>query len=222
MAIYEVVLRQRYEEQEIVNRWNYITSSTPSGNTGAFGLITALGAISLDALTVMGALQVLQNVAVNFIDIEARNIFSDTDFYTRPFASSTNGEAIGIGLSPVAAFGFRTSRTRRDVRRATKRFVGVTEEQQSQGGILIPATLAEMDLLATAMGDSIEYDSPGGTIVYEPAVCSKVEYTTPSGKKAYKYRANEAEQLEHTMTGFVWEPYDSVRSQTSRQYSRGR
>lgn len=222
MPIYEVVLRQNYANQECVNRWNYVLTGTPAAVQGSFALIAAFGAISLAAETIIGKVRSLQNQGVNFVDIEARDIYSDLDFYTRPFASSTNGQGLGEGMSPVMAYGFRTSRTRRDIRRATKRFVGAEEGNVAQAGVLTSGVLTVMEELADLMEEPLTYDDEGNTLTFVPAVCSKEEYTTPSGKKAYRYRANEALQLDFTATGFLWEVYDTIRTQNSRQYGRGR
>jgi len=43
MALYEVVVEQSYAGQQCINRFNYVSSGTPSGVTGSFGLIAALG-----------------------------------------------------------------------------------------------------------------------------------------------------------------------------------
>jgi hypothetical protein len=46
MPLYEVVLEQRYYNQQVVNRWNYVGSGTPASVTGSFALLSALGFIS--------------------------------------------------------------------------------------------------------------------------------------------------------------------------------
>lgn len=223
MAIYEVVLRQNYYGQETVNRWNYVSTGTPAAVTGSFALISAMGAISLAAGSMIGLIRAIQNAQVNFIDIEARNIFSATDFYTRPFAVDTNGqETGGQPLSPTSAFGFRTNRVRTDVRRGTKRFVGMTDTQEESGGAIVAAIQTQMQGIANIMSDVLSYDDEGNTISFAPAICGKEEYTTPSGRKAYRYYGSEAAQLAKTATGILWEVYTTVRTQTSRQYGRGR
>lgn len=223
MAIYELVLRQDYYGQQTVNRWNYILTGTPAAVTGAFALIDAVGAIELETDRLIGLIQALQNTAVNFVDIEARNIFSATDFYTRPFAVDVNGLfATGQTTSPVNAFGFRTNRVRTDVRRGTKRFVGMTDTQEEAGGVMNAGIQTQMQGIADKMSDAITYDDEGNTLTFTPCVCGKEEYTTPSGRKAYRYYGTEAEQLAHTASGVLWEAYTTVRTQTSRQYGRGR
>lgn len=223
MAIYEVVLRQDYFGQECVNRFNYISTGTPAAVTGSFALIAALGAISLVNTTLIGQIRGLQNASVNFVDIEARNVYSATDFYTRPFAVDTNGQYItGAALSPTSAFGFRTNRVRTDVRRGTKRFVGVTDAQEDSGGVFTGGIQAAMQDIADKLSETLTYDDEGNTLSFAPCICGKDPYETPSGKTAYKYYPTEAAQLAKTASGIAWEVYTQVRTQTSRQYGRGR
>lgn len=222
MAIYELVLRQRYFGVLTVNRWNYVMNGTPAAASGAFALISAVGAVSLAEASMIGRIRQLQAVGVNFVDIEARNIYSTTDFYTRPFATGVDGQnAGGNGLSPTVAYGFRTSRVRTDVRRATKRFVGVVENDSGDGGGLSTGSLALMEDIAGYMSDVLTYDDEGNTLSFSPAVCGKEAYTTPSGKTAYRYYNTEAGQLAMTALGSLWEVYDTTRTQVSRQYGRG-
>lgn len=223
MAVYELVLRQQYYGQEIINRWNYISTGTPAAVTGSFALVSAIGAISLAAGSMIGLIRAIQNAEVNFVDVEARNVYSATDFYTRPFAVDTNGGFVGgQTVSPVYAFGFRTNRVRADVRRGTKRFVGMTDTQEEAGGVMNAGIQTQMQGIADIMSDVLSYDDEGNTISFAPAVCGKEAYTTPSGRTAYRYYGSEATQLANTATGVLWEVYTTVRTQTSRQYGRGR
>lgn len=222
MAVLEVVLRQRYYNQEIVNRWNYISSGTPAAVSLSFGLISAMGAVSLAAGSLIGKIREMQGTQVNFVDIEARDVYSDTDFYTRPFSTATDGTQPGENMSPVLAYGFRTSRVRRDVRRATKRFVGVTEANIDAGGIFTGTMLTLMGEVATLMSQPLTFTDEGNVLTYTPAVCGKKPPEVPPVTLSYAYWPTEAEQLEHTAQGFLWEVYDTVRTQNSRQYGRGR
>lgn len=222
MAIMELVLRQRYFGVEIVNRWNYVSGGTPAAASLSFALVSAVGAVALAADSMIGEIRALQSTAVDFVDIEARNVYSTTDFYTRPFGTGINGQnAGGEALSPVMAYGFRTNRVRTDVRRGTKRFVGVVENDTTSGGNLSAAALDQMNIILGLMSDILTYDDEGNTLSFSPAVCGKEAYTTPSGRTAYRYYATEAAQLAMTAQGILWEAYDTTRSQTSRQYGRG-
>lgn len=222
MAILELVLRQQYYNQDIVNRWNYVSAGTPAATTLSFALVQAFGGVTIGEGTILESIQDVQVAAVKFVDIEARVLYSDSDFYTRPFAANTTGADGGVGMSPTAAFGFRTNRVLLSVRRGTKRFVGVPEAAVGGGGVIETGTQAALQGIADAMSLPLTYDDEGNTLTFTPAVCGKDDYVTPSGKTAYKYFPNEATQLTHTAQGILWEVYDTLRTQNSRQYGRGR
>lgn len=223
MALMEVVLRTEYKNQECINRWNYVASGTPAATNYSFALVHAFGAVESIADSIIDRLFAIMNVDVNFIDIEARDVYSTTDFYTRPFATGVNGENAGsTPAAPFLAFGFRTNRVRTDIRRATKRFVGATEADMTNGGVIEAAMLTLLNGLASEMSSVLTYDDEGNTLSFSPAVAKKEKYTAPSGKDAYRYYTSEATQLDNLAVGVDWQPYETIRSQGSRQYGRGR
>jgi len=235
MPIYEVVLQQSYEQQLVINRWNYVGSGTPAAVSMSFALTAALGAIyDLTALppayppnTLIQAIRGLQNDGVSFEQMTVQNVYSATDFYQTPFVPALLGSQAGESGSPTIALGYRTNRIRRDVARGTKRFVGLPEDAMTQGGVLNASYNGALNLLATRLSEVLEYDDEGNTLTFTPAVCGKQEYDpnpppATGNHRAYRYFPTEVEQLEHTASGVVWEVYDTVRTQVSRQYGRGR
>lgn len=222
MAVMEVVLRTEFQGQECVNRWNYVSSGTPAAVSLSFALVAAMGGVTIATGSLLNKIQQLMSTAVDFVDLEARDVYSDTDFYTRPFATSTNGTATGVATSPVLAYGYRTNRVRRDVRRGTKRFTGVVEEAMSAGGTLVAPYLDTAEEVRALMSSVLTYDDEGNTISFSPAVCGKKSRVLENGNTTYEYWPDAAQQVDHSAIGIVWEIYDQVRSQTSRQYGRGR
>lgn len=227
MPLYEVVLNQRYANQQCVNRWNYLGSGTPAAVSGSFALLSAMGFLSvttsLDPDTVGGKLQALQNVDTVFLQVLARAVYVDDDFYDEPFITNTLGTWSGGGqsASPLLAFGFRTNRVRQSINRGTKRFVGVSESHMDVGGQWSSATVTAMSALSDKMDDTLTYDDEGNTLTFVPVVVSKEKYTTERGNTAYKYYSTELLQAAHLAEGITWSAYNEVRSQTSRQYGRG-
>lgn len=228
MAILEAVLTQRYAGQITVNRFNYVSTGTPAAVTLSFALISAMGLLEATGSpkvfpneTIGISLQVCQNPNVEFLSCYVRDLYSDTDFYESPYPSGVTGQKPGAGMSPLAALGFTASRVRADIRRASKRFVGVNEEFFTSGGILNGEIVALADDLADEMSKVLTYDDEGNTLSFAPAVLGLVEYTTPRGKRAYKRYPDPTQQLAHTATGFAYQAIQSMRSQTSRQYGRG-
>jgi hypothetical protein len=225
MAILEVVLRSVMLGQQCVNRWNYVSSGDSGSVSKSFALVEAMGFVPSGgeppADTIMDQLKAMTDAAVTFLEVQARDVYSVTDFYTLPFPAAYNGEKIGEASAPFVAFGFKTNRVRADIGRGTKRFVGIPEDYLGDGGILNVDGLAAGVALAGLMSEILLYPDVGDTISFTPAVVKKIEYVTPSGKKAYKYRDTEVLQLENTAFPVAWEAYTQARSQVSRQIGRG-
>lgn len=235
MAVMEVVLEQSYAGQQCINRFNYVSSGTPASVTLSFALASALGAI-YDALAVppgypptemMRVIADIQNTAVTFENLTVKDVYSVTDFYSLPFVEPLLGTRGTEGMSPINAIGFYTNRVRTDVRRATKRFTGVAEGDSGNLGLLTGSILPLVENLAVLLSTPLIYDDEGNTITFTPAVCGKERYDPDTGLadpngRAYRYFPNETLQMQHTALGVLWNYYPEVRSQTSRQYRRGR
>jgi len=228
MALFEVVLKSIYQGQQCVNRWNYFSSGTPAAVSLSFALTSAMGFIAsgeppvFPTGTIFGKIRQISQAGVEFNEVIAANVFVLSDFYTTAMPDDTLGLAGGTGEPPFVAAGFRTNLVTRAVSRGTKRFVGVPHDQVLAGGVLSTTYIADMTTLATAMSAAITYDDEGNTITFTPAIISKLQYETPSGKKAYKYYPDLATQTTHSASGINWEVYDTPRSQTSRQVGHGK
>lgn len=236
MAIMEVTLEQTYAGQECVNRWNYVASGIPAAVTFSFALVSALGAV-FDEVAVPpgypadGLMQMIANIqndGVSFQTLTCKDVYSATDFFSVAFVNPLFGAQSGDGMSPVMAWGYRTNRVRADIRRATKRFVGVSEPDVSTKGIVLPAfRTSDIIPLAEKMTEVLEYDDSGNVLTFTPCVVAKEKYISFEAvgqptRYAYRYYASEAVQEDLLATSVTWEPYDEVRSQVSRQYGRGR
>jgi hypothetical protein len=235
MPLYEITLTETYQNQVTINRWNYLLTGTPAAVIGAFALVSAFGSIydevhvppQYPTGTVLDALSYIQNAGVAMQQITALNPYDPTDFYQTPFVVPYVGRGADTGVSPTVAVGFRTTQVRRDISRATKRFVGVSESQVGQGGALDISNGSRINDVAIAMTNVLTYDDEGNTLSFAPCVVGKEKYTItqPSPKPptvAYRYYPTEAEQLEHIAAGIIWQAYANTRTQVSRQYGRGR
>jgi len=225
--LYELTMTGTYFGQQWVNRWNYESSGSPGAGIGALNLVWAFGAIDTAGVYPAGGIfQAIRSMISNQVQIQsivarACALYAPEDFYERPFLTPVVGLDGGQALSPTMAYGFRTTRVRLDIDRGTKRFVGCTEATVDAGGVVSSAGQAIMASLAAKMTAPITHDDEGNTWTFVPTIVSKQEYTTPRGKKAYRYYPTLVQQLEHVAQGFDWQPYTQVRTQTSRQYGRG-
>jgi len=227
MALYEVTLRQSYFDQTCINVWAY---SVPGGigvTPSALELLTLMGFIpegdplAFPADTIAAALSVVQSDNVQYLAVEARELYSLTDFYEAAYSPPLTGENTGgDSMSPFVAYGSYSNRVRTDIKRAFKRFVGVMEADVAAGGTLTSGALTENTALADAMSEMLQ----GSTAQYFPCVISRLKEEIPDTDPVrYRYvlYPDPAEQAEHIAAGIEFAPYTTVRSQTSRQYGRG-
>lgn len=225
--LYEITMRGTYMGQQTINRWNYVSTGTPASVLGSFGLASAFGVIgdagALPAGTLFAAVRDLVSAAWTCQGVEVRAVsnYAPTDFYERPFITTVGGSVGSDPSSPVLAYGFRSSRVRLDIGRATKRFAGVAEDYVTAGGALIEIALTKCSTLATRMTSVLSYDDEGNVISFSPCVVQKLRQVDTEGKVSYVYYPTLAAQLEHVGLGIVWGAYPQVRSQVSRQYARG-
>jgi hypothetical protein len=225
----EVTVQTRYFGQNCINRWNYYSDGSPGTLSRAVLLANGMGFIrqgdppEYPTNTILRAWRELVPTAVEFIGFNILSVHDDFDLFSQAFVTGTVGlqENAGDPLPPFAAWGFRSSRTRQDIRRGYKRFVGVGEAQQGSGGNVGETWIAYQNNLALAMSVPLTVNEGEVSVVFQPVIVQREEYTTPSGRKARRYYADPSEQLQHTMFFITWEAYNQVRSQTSRQYGRG-
>jgi hypothetical protein len=235
MALHELVLRQEFAGQECINRFNYVSSGTPAAVTRSFGLAAAAGFIltppdvEFASNSLARAIQNLQTPDVTFVDILVKDIYDVVDFYTTSFPPLVVGtiNTPGNSMSPAVAYGFRSNRTRLDIKRGFKRFVGVGEEKVGPLGVIGDSVLTgPVDNLRIDLGATLTYDDEGNTLTYQPVIVKKFKYTTSAGTTAYRYATDddggEAAQLAQVADANVWQAYSTVRTQVSRQYGRGR
>jgi hypothetical protein len=235
MPLHELILRQEFAGQECINRFNYVSSGTPAAATLSFGLAKAAGFvlsapdIEFEQNSLARAIQNLQTSDVTFVDILVKDIYDVVDFYTTSFPPLVVGTIQGglESMSPAIAYGFRSNRTRLDIKRGFKRFVGVGEGKVGPLGVIDNAVLTgPIDNLRIDLGTTLTYDDEGNTLTYRPVIVKKFKYTTSAGTTAYRYATDqeggETAQLAQVADANVWQAYTTVRTQVSRQYGRGR
>jgi len=229
-ALYEVVLNATYSNQQIINRWNYVLNTPPTGIKGSEALARAMGCIpsggSLPTGTMFEKIRALQASQVEYEQIIVKEIWDLADFYTAPFIPHALGSTSdGKPLSPVMSYGFVSTQTTRAVRRGTKRFTGIPGSAAEAGGGFTGGALTAMDTLAAAMTDNLTYTPESGSpSVFQPVIVGKQDYVVPGSdppRTAYKYYPDYAAQLPFLAFGIVWSKYTQQRSQTSRQYGKG-
>lgn len=228
MGLFEVIVQTTYRGVLCVNRWNYRSSGTPAAITPSFALASAMGFIlgqgdsDFPDDSIGGVWQAQVSNELKFNQVQVKNIYNPLDFYLTPFGGNVEGDgASQLGSAPFLAFGVTTNRTRLDIRSGSKRFAGVHEGQIEGGGALSASALVGLQNLCDEMSATLQYDDEGNILDFAPVIVSKEKYTTPSGKDAYRYYADEATQLLNVMDSFLYKPMPFIRHQVSRQYGRG-
>lgn len=226
MPFYKITLSQEYFGQLAIANFNYQIQTSVGGVSAAelllrgFGYDNATNGI-VGGLNVLSAIRDMQSTDVRFIAIDCYNMYEDADFITAPFAAGTNGLNTGGSSSPTLAYGFFTTRTTRAIRRGQKRIVGIPTGAMGAGGLLNGGGLNLATITAVEMTEQIGVAESGTSYTFQPAVLGVEQYTTPSGKKAYRKYVTESVQNLHVSTGFTWLAKSEVRTQVSRQYRRG-
>jgi len=225
VALYEVTLRMTYVGQNLINTFAYFSPFFAVETPSALELLTLMGFIPTgDPLefgtdTIADNLQSLQNTGLNYTSIEARELYSVSDFYEAVYSPPLAGTyATGDAMSPLVSYGLYTNRVRLDIRRGFKRFGGMSEGMVAGGGLLTETFLGFVSGLAEKMSEPLTGVNAG----YIPCVISREKVVDPETEKVtYELYPTRAEQEEHIASGITWAPYSELRSQVSRQYRRG-
>jgi len=225
MPLYEVTLFQQYANQELINRWTYAADVNIITPPTAGLLLFLMGFIpdSNDVFPtdrVFSAMRAFQVSALTYRAVYARNLYNVNDFVEYVYSPAPAGLiTTGEPMSPTVALGFRSNRTRQDIRRATKRFGGISELSVGPlGNVNISAPVVEA--ITSRMAQNLTALGPQ---TYRPVVLKKQPYVPDdSDRVAYRYFPTEAEQ--EANMGFIssWTMYSTIRTQVSRQYGRGR
>lgn len=223
--LYELLLRQTFSGQQVINRFHYQMSGTPAAVSGSFALTSAFGLIPdagvYDDTRPFYHFKGAQSSSVNHVESQCVALYDDFDFYTRPFVPPLAGALTGEALPPFVAWGLQTNRVTLAVRRGSKRIAGVTEDQTGGAGQVAAGMLAALSILANLLSATLTYDDEGNTLSFVPVVLSYERFVDAEGKVTYKPYATLSEQVAHAAIGVTWSAMPQVRSQVSRQYGRG-
>lgn len=221
--LFEVTLRQNFLTKPAINRWHFNSSGTPASVSLSFALVSALGGIpdpitgAFEPGSLMEAIAALQADDVVYAEIEAKALYSVTDFYATPFPSGQAGVRTGQVMNNFNAYGIRSSRVRTDVGRGFKRFAGVTEDRVDAAGVLASGATTDLQAICDILNTAITYDDEGTELSFASCVLGFQEYTAPSGKPAYRPYPTLSAQLDHAAIGVVWAPIGMTTTQNSRK-----
>lgn len=223
-GIIEVKIFSQFDNQSCVTTFNYLAGGTPASVSDSFAIISAMGFVTGDLPAVgdiYGSWKSLVDTGVLFTEVQAKAVYSATDFYVLPLVSNNAGLQNGVGGSAFDAYAMQTNRVRSDIRRGNKRLVGVTSDVIEEYGVVSAAQLAVLQSLAADLSAILTYDDSGNALSFSPIVVKKEKYETTPGKYAYRYYADPAEQLLNVASGIAWTAKGTITTQVSRKRGRG-
>lgn len=230
MAIYEVVAFQNYRNQEVLNVYHYVTAANYGPNSSALQLLDAMGFIPeldddtpvIPEASLLDVVMSIQSQYLTYRAAYARNLYDVNDFYEVVYPVPFSGKLATsetATATPALSIGFRSNRPRQDIRRGFKRFAGVTEGVMGAGGE-VTGLSTELEAVAVMLGSELGPGMPD--FQASPVVLKSRVEVDEEGKKKYLRYETEGEQVMNMGHVHTWSPYEHVRTQTSRQYGRGR
>lgn len=234
-TVMEVTVQGTYFNQQCLNVFNYVYDGVESDPGGlSLSLLSGMGWSEWNstdseypASSMAAQWHAIASASYTFEIVTVRNVYSLYDFteWLFPFGgASAVGQSGGEAMSPVSCYGFQSSKVRSDIKRGARRIVGVSELNVGSGGVLTPTGAAIANDLAVAFSLSL----PAGLGNFVPAIVKKKKEPvlnpdgTESGRFKYVYYPTPAEQIVNVAAPVTYRAVNTVRTQTSRQYGRGR
>src|SRR5262249_36991525 len=156
-----------------------VAQGTPIGTTMSAALLVSIGVIPVGGVyntgTVFQAIRNIQNPGVDYQSAAARDLYSNVDFAEAPFTVAALGLRSGQGddMVPFIAWGTRTNRVRSDIRRGTKRFAGVSENDVNTNGVAVAGAETVLTALDNFLAAVMNYTAGGNNLTFTPAVFGK-------------------------------------------------
>lgn len=234
-TIMEVTVQGRLFNQETMNVFNYHYDGVASDPGGLASLLLNglgwplwdVGSGSYPDTSVAEAWRLAVNGQFTFELITVRNVYSRTDFVEWLFpiagAARTGAEG-GEATSPALTYAFKSSKALADIKRGARRIAGASEPRIEAGGVISVAGLALLNELASTFSSAL----PAFGDQFVSCICKKEKLPvlnpdgTPKGRFKYEYFTDIEEQLDNTAFPISWGAVSTIRTQTSRQYGRGR
>jgi hypothetical protein len=177
--VYSLTLRQTLLGQRINNVFFYeqIAAYTPTSGTIAQALAEAFEDQILSFVNSM------QTTDVSNVQIDAENLFSDTDLASIPI---TGGGGAGTNtVSAFMAFPFKFAVAGKSTKAGSKRIGGVASNLQSDGVVTDATTITSGIALANHMQDNLNGVTPATADIWRPVVVKRIKQVI-AGKIKYR------------------------------------
>jgi hypothetical protein len=203
---YFVRLTQTGLSQPIVNVFFYIATPDTEAVATAFLMAEAFEPLVPDAINT------LQITTVTNSELYVYNLLDPTDLEVRGL--SGGGDTAGTVNTQIDAIGFRSNRTRRDIRRGFKRIGGIPDSAVVDQALNTAFNTAA-GTLAGLFGDQLLTTAPNPNSAYDPIVIKRIFTGITGGKRQYRLPETEGE-LEYFIAS-QWQHSSNIRSQATRR-----
>lgn len=167
--VYQLIDKQMFGQQNLENVW-FFERLVPDGN--AADLIDAF--IS----DLLPAIRLIQGAGLYHSQITCQSLGDLSDFDTRVTNVFGSGGA-GDLLPSFNAVGYSLKPATRAVRPGSKRFAGILEAVVTNGSIIEPTYVANVEALRILLDDNVV----GADAEYQPVIVKRVKKDTPPGSK---------------------------------------
>lgn len=223
--LFEVILRQRYDGKNVINRWHYSGAGTPAAVQMSYALTYAFGGIvtpitnAFRADTVMLALYGVQHSTLQYLELQVQAMYDVADFFVVPFPPTQAGSLGGTPMSSFAAYALQSNRLRTDIHRGNKRLAGVSETYVGTNGVIESAMATALEGVAERMSAILEYDDEGNTLSFTPVVLGFEKHDPDEDHEDYWYSKwpTNAAQLSHAAVGVTWSSKAFMTTQNTRK-----
>jgi len=212
MAFYHLTLLATNQSQQIVNTFDYITTSLlPSSEEASELNAEFIGNVLTpikNTLSTGWAGSSIYTIAPYSPDVFAQVLFTP---------GSQVGARSGDQMPRFVAWGFKCGRLRRDIKDGAKRLSPISEGDQV-GGTPLAATLILLAAAATAMKSVLTLEYVAGSSAASPAIIKRTRTTNADGSYSY--------HLPHGMEPLVYYEatqwtFDEITTQNTRKTGRG-
>jgi hypothetical protein len=212
--VYEVTLNQQQRGQDMSN---------------VFHLHQQLAFVSLYSTTaqtlaenfqaqVLSIISQFQSAEVVTTSVRARNLFDSSDDFTQVLAIPGTQPDANSSLPQFAAVSFSLNGDNPSVKNGSKRFAGLTEEQQVDGIITNAFTIPELNAVGTKLAGYVTVGTIIQDNVFKFVIVKRIRTGTP-GNYSYRLPENSLEAVLSAVIVAVWKAL--ITSQISRKIGVG-
>jgi hypothetical protein len=229
MKLMEFIIQGVSPTGMFINKYNLLNTSLSEVTNASMNIIEAAGYDPGAPTAPVGSsiLDTYRGIANNTFAITqlyCRDVYNVNDFAQVVVSGSGwEGNRGGTNEPSFVAAKIKSSRTRQDIKAGFKALPPMIETDVTGAtGSLSGAYITLLNTLCTRLGDGLSPFVGITQAFFGWVIVGKEEYTTPSGKRAYRYYQDPVEQAEHLAGPVTWSPVERATTQNSRKFGKGR